>query len=393
MSILLTQTSLASPVVTTKRDLISGITSYLESIPVLKRTWEYTTTDKRVRPRDLFGSGTTLFRRATYWEQGTGFQPSAYGRWYEYSGATSAWYTASTFTPLCGLDWNRLDSKLRKKIQGDTVNLAQSIAEYRQVCGMVSHFAGDILRVFHGLRSGLWVVDFVKAITTPRNKKELALANRWLEYQYGVKPLMSDIYATAAVLNKNVNEGILKYVEVSTLETSQSISKLSGSGERSYECTSTKTSIVRQKASARYRIASSKLMTATSVGITNPALLAWELIPYSFVIDWLIPIGDYLSSLDALWAVSDLKVIRSMRVDNYNWVTGNRGTSKCHQIQKSREAPVSSIPLPRLSFKPSQSAIAVANGMALLRQLRPQVIVPPFRPRSSRVINGRVYLK
>jgi hypothetical protein len=33
-------------------------------------------------------------------------------------------------------------------------------------------------------------------------------------------------------------------------------------------------------------------------GITNPASLTWELLPWSFVADWFIPIGPYLESLD-----------------------------------------------------------------------------------------------
>lgn len=38
---------------------------------------------------------------------------------------------------------------------------------------------------------------------------------------------------------------------------------------------------------------------AANTGISNPALLAWELLPWSFVIDWFIPVGDYLESLSA----------------------------------------------------------------------------------------------
>ena len=31
----------------------------------------------------------------------------------------------------------------------------------------------------------------------------------------------------------------------------------------------------------------------------NPLLTAWELVPYSFVVDWFIPIGDFLSQFSA----------------------------------------------------------------------------------------------
>jgi hypothetical protein len=35
-------------------------------------------------------------------------------------------------------------------------------------------------------------------------------------------------------------------------------------------------------------------------GISNPALVAWELVPFSFVADWFVPVGDWLKQLDAL---------------------------------------------------------------------------------------------
>jgi hypothetical protein len=34
-------------------------------------------------------------------------------------------------------------------------------------------------------------------------------------------------------------------------------------------------------------------------GFTNPVSLAWELLPFSFVVDWFLPIGPYLESLDS----------------------------------------------------------------------------------------------
>ena len=34
-------------------------------------------------------------------------------------------------------------------------------------------------------------------------------------------------------------------------------------------------------------------------GLDNPTLAVWEAMPYSFVVDWFLPVGDYLSSLSA----------------------------------------------------------------------------------------------
>ena len=35
------------------------------------------------------------------------------------------------------------------------------------------------------------------------------------------------------------------------------------------------------------------------LGLLNPVSLAWELVPWSFVVDWVLPIGSVLSALSA----------------------------------------------------------------------------------------------
>lgn len=39
-------------------------------------------------------------------------------------------------------------------------------------------------------------------------------------------------------------------------------------------------------------------------GVINPAAIAWELIPFSFVVDWFIGVGDYLNNYTALSGIT-----------------------------------------------------------------------------------------
>lgn len=48
-----------------------------------------------------------------------------------------------------------------------------------------------------------------------------------------------------------------------------------------------------------YYIENPFLRTLAQLGITNPLQVAWELVPFSFVADWLLPVGSYLDTLDA----------------------------------------------------------------------------------------------
>jgi len=124
------------------------------------------------------------------------------------------------------------------------------------------------------------------------------------------------------------------------------------------------------KARARYTISDPALKQLAQIGITNPINLAWELIPYSFVIDWLIPVGKFLESLDALVGVSNLKVLHGYKIVK-KFEGESRGMRGLYQESTtSRGAPVGTLAFPKLIYKPSESFKAVANGVALLTQLR-----------------------
>jgi hypothetical protein len=100
--------------------------------------------------------------------------------------------------------------------------------------------------------------------------------------------------------------------------------------------------------------------------------LAWELIPYSFVVDWLFPVGDYLSSLDALVGVSDLSYYTVDHIDKVMVGSAHGGVWRGELRYYYRTPPATNLPLPRFGYKPSVSSTKVANGIALLKQLRPR---------------------
>lgn len=49
----------------------------------------------------------------------------------------------------------------------------------------------------------------------------------------------------------------------------------------------------------RYRVASELTSFLAQTGFTNPINLAWEVLPFSFVVDWFLPIGPWLETLSA----------------------------------------------------------------------------------------------
>lgn len=160
--------------------------------------------------------------------------------------------------------------------------------------------------------------------------------NAWLEYQYGWKPLLNDIYGLQEQLKEPIRkDGFL----------------FSSTGERTVEM-SPRDAVVNPRAStkvtgffthfcrARYflRVTDSRLYALSQLGLVNPALIAWELTSLSFVIDWFIPIGGFLESLTAHFGTAFIGGFED-RIVSYNidvegnWGTFIRGTKERYQSE------------------------------------------------------------
>lgn len=125
----------------------------------------------------------------------------------------------------------------------------------------------------------------------PSRKNRNNPPGAWLEYTYGWSPLCSDVHlllnqpfpdlqlrvatGTDSVRNKTTDEG---YGIATVIEEEVKM---------------------RMRVVGYIRVKDSALKAISYYGIDNPSLAVWEAMPYSFVVDWFLPIGDYLSSLSA----------------------------------------------------------------------------------------------
>lgn len=331
-------------------------------------------TVRRIKPApgQLFTSGTTFGHSETKRGSGYGSVSVPFPQLLRYDGPYSYWLSAHGVddVPNVDLTFNGLDGRLRGRIKDSNLNMAQSVAEYRQAADMFANAASTVYRSFRSLRSGAAIADIARYMRRRDRNIPGDIANRWLEYQYGFRPLMSDIYGMADELTKSMSGEYFRYVSTHSNERYEGATNrtcvLDSRTLFPYQTITQKQ--VKKVVRARYRISVAGLKQLSQIGITNPALLAWELIPFSFVFDWMIPVGNYLSSLDALAGVSDLAVQRSYRITKKTWATA--GDTWETSVQFQRLAVNSGLSLPRLAYQPSTSMLAVANGVALLTQLR-----------------------
>lgn len=136
-----------------------------------------------------------------------------------------------------------------------------------------------------------------------RVQRERAVLQRWLEYQFGVKPLIQDIQDAGQALSDKL------FVD----EVPQLIHIKKGAGETStgshtnWSCYGTSYLLQEARAdvesachfAATYFVPLGTGRTFNELGMLNPASLAWELTLYSWLVDYLTTTGEWLESLTA----------------------------------------------------------------------------------------------
>ena len=190
----------------------------------------------------------------------------------------------------------RAVSRALLKLKHQQVNLAVAFAERRQTIDMFKKHAKTIasqVRKYKGRSPKDWgKVVLGNVRDTP---------NSWLELQYGWKPLISDVAGACKVLS-NLQTGSNPYLArvkgQSGAETTLTWRKTSNTSTFfGFDVTDTWKHAC--KVSLYYKLRNPTLAAFSSLGLTNPFELAWEKMKYSFVIDWFLPVGNWLSTLDA----------------------------------------------------------------------------------------------
>lgn len=206
-------------------------------------------------------------------------------------------------------------SKLHNRVNKMHVNIAQMFAERKQTTSLVINSANRIVLAARAMRRGDWK-SFEKALSlevysthpnalkaglkldrtwervrrTPPSKR---LANHWLEYTFGWTPLLSDIYGSAELLASHAVGDLYHERAVAKKNLIQKSYWQDANGIKYWYSQDVTIRYV-----VKYELDSYGRAALSQTGIDNPALLAWELLPYSFVVDWFYNVSGYLKKLN-----------------------------------------------------------------------------------------------
>jgi len=188
---------------------------------------------------------------------------------------------------------NKSYDKLKGKVY-DQAALGVDFAEAHQSFTMITSTCGTLLKVARSIRK----LDFVSAARALRMKfvpkgvsARKSFANNWLEYHFGWEPLIRDIYDSVDVIN-NPLKAFSKTRASSTLKQVFEYSDGSPTGWDSL----VQTTYTYAQGLTVDRIDNSQLHTLEQFGLVNPLSIAWELVPFSFVVDWYANVGQVLAS-------------------------------------------------------------------------------------------------
>lgn len=269
---------------------------------------------------------------------------------------------------------------VRNKLKSTKVDLGVAFGERKQTAMLLGDTAKRIAGAVVALKRGR-IRDAMNRLGISSRRRQPRGSNvpqRWLELQYGWKPLLSDVYGAASALEKRPKGDWRVTAKVTRkVEVFKEVRREPHPTQNfdAFVCQARCLQSVYARIDALPQ--NEATISLVSLGVTNPLNVAWNLVPWSFVVDWVYPIGDFLESLDALLgygqtSYSSTYLVRAtwnergLTGSNGDWYTRNnfRGRKRVVYVERSVS---STVPLPSLpSFKDPRSLGHMANGLALL---------------------------
>ncbi|UUW21347.1 MAG: maturation protein [Sanya fiers-like virus 31] len=191
------------------------------------------------------------------------------------------------------------------------------------------------------------------------------VADLWLEFHFGWEPLVKDIHDSITVLESITPSHNVKVRGYAT----STYRRTGSSGYDQWDIKSYWT------LGALVQVSNPNLRLASQLGVVNPASLLWEVVPFSFVVDWFSNVGEFLASFTDFAGLSirnayqtNLEVIKVRHYVNppyYNEYVG--------EYVKCVRTPVSSFNKPIPVLKPFKgfSVSRGATAISLLLQTLP----------------------
>lgn len=215
--------------------------------------------------------------------------------------------------------------KLLSKIKGEaSAMLSTNLAEREQSIGMIVKRAVQLKNCYSHLKA-LRLGSFLKELgferrnvkgkpstwvrlgrgracvltekKVQRDSRALArgsksVASLWLEYHFGWSPLVQDIYGSLDVIAGTPPVYVNSKFTASATKTGEYVDVY-----KPYKLFTKQVWSCGVKYQCNVEVTSPGSLKLSQLGIVNPLSVAWEVVPFSFVVDWFLPVGRFLESM------------------------------------------------------------------------------------------------
>lgn len=211
--------------------------------------------------------------------------------------STATWYAAG---------YNKAYARFISQVRPDSAGMAINYVQRQQAISMIAARATQIATFAKALKKGnIPAAARALGVSVPpkgssyvrRGSKNFG--NAFLEWHFGWSPLVGDIYSAV-----NVLQGGVPPVHI----TSSHKDNASSSSSWEIPPYAKRTSTVDQqnvwRIGARIYVSNPNLFLANQLGLVNPAVVAYDAVPFSFVLNWFVNVEQFLSSFTDLWGIT-----------------------------------------------------------------------------------------
>lgn len=287
-----------------------------------------------------------------------------------------------------GDTYNTALSRLYGEIRGQ-VDLSLMVAETPENVRFMRNVGKMVRKIIdtRDLLKGRWI----KGWQHPTN----AAGSAWLAWQYAIKPTVQDVYAAAEQLHARTSS-MTRVMKTAKAHASVRTSTLLA-GPGTY-LSVTRDASYRVKAEVLFEISNSTIQSCGDWSSLNPASIAWELLPLSFVADWAYNVGGYIRNLESAYLYRNDFRSGYVSTSEKHEITGTGGgvnttdpstiywygmSGSRKQVKHNRQI-LQSIPIPDAPrFKVNLGSERLLSAASLLSQLLVKSKTPTRSPGPS----------
>lgn len=278
---------------------------------------------------------------------------------------------------------NSVQNRLLSKVRNSSIDLGVALGEYSETASFVSNAMYKVAKSYKQLRRGnasgavrTLIGKKGEAGFRPGNADQIsdvvaASSSAWLAYTYGLTPLVNDVNDAVTAYARSRRPYPLVRI-VRSRKDRQFFVKAPTYVDGPLKIDSAVGANLSVSGCVAFYVTNPLVKTLDECGLVNPLSVAWELVPFSFVVDWFVPVGAYLQGIVPPQGVDFL----------YGWISekasgGSFGSSSApdgslsavgNNVIKKRtilhDFPRYHLVVPDLSLSKGQ----IASGLALMAQ-------------------------